>query len=66
MVLLFAPLLSVVAAAIGGIASVVAFLLNGPRRLRSRGEPPMVMLPPVLDREELRRHEEEERARAAL
>lgn len=57
MVLLFAPLLSVIAAAVGGVASVVAFLMGGPRRLRGSGEPPMVVVPPVPTPEELRRAE---------
>ncbi len=57
MVLLFAPLLSVVAAAVGGVASVVAFLMGGPGRLRRSGEPPMVVVPPAPTPEELRRAE---------
>lgn len=58
MVLLFAPLLSVIAAAVGGVASVVAFLVTWPRRLRGDGDPPMVVVPPVPTRGELRRAEE--------
>lgn len=58
MVLLFAPLLSVVAAAVGSITSVVAFLVSAPRRLRGGGEPPMVVVPPVPTRDELRRADE--------
>lgn len=58
MVLLFAPLLSVVAAAVGTITSVVAFLVSAPRRLRGDVEPPMVVVPPVPTPDELRRADE--------
>lgn len=66
LLLLFAPLLTAAALVTGGIASVVAFLLNGPRRLRRSGEPPMVVLPPIPTREELQQLEAEERARTAI
>lgn len=45
--LFFAPFLSLLAIAFGGIATAVAAILNGPRRLRRRPEPPIVVLPPV-------------------
>lgn len=47
MLLIFAPILSVIALATGTVATVVAIVLNGPRVLRRRGEPPLVVLPPV-------------------
>lgn len=64
MVLLFAPLLSLVAAAVGGVASVVAFLMRGPRRFRGGAEPPMIVVPPIPTRDELRRAEEDGPVRA--
>lgn len=62
---LLAPLLSLIAMAIGGIATVVATILNGPRRLRRRSEPPMVVLPPV-PTPEMRRLLEERSEEPAL
>lgn len=47
MLILFAPLLSIVALAVGGIASIAAFLFNGPKRLRNQAERPLIDLPPV-------------------
>lgn len=45
MLILFAPLLSIIALAVGGISSVVATILNMPRRFRRIVESPMVALP---------------------
>lgn len=48
MIIVLAPLLTAVALLTGGIASAIAYVLNGGRRrLRPRAEPPMVVLPPV-------------------
>jgi hypothetical protein len=47
MLILFAPLLTIIALAVGGISSVVATLLNMPRRFRRIAQGPMVELPSV-------------------
>lgn len=64
MLLLLAPFLTLIAVLGGAIASVVAIVLNGPRRLRERGQHPLVVLPPV-PTPEMRRMLEERRAELA-
>jgi hypothetical protein len=66
MLILFAPVLSLVALAVGGVASVAAFLLNGPRRRRRRAEPPLIDLPPVPTPRMRQLIEEREREPVAL
>jgi len=60
MLLVLAPLLTVIALLTGGVATAVAYVLNGPRRMRRRPEPPIIMMPPVPS-PELRRMLESER-----
>lgn len=47
MLILFAPVLSLAALITGSIATMLAILLNGPRRLRRPPREPLVLLPPV-------------------
>lgn len=60
----FAPILSLVAIFVGGIATLVAAVLNGPRMLMRRREVPIVLLPPVPTPEMERLIEEAERDHA--
>jgi hypothetical protein len=46
--LLLAPFLTLLAIVGGGIASLVATVLNGPRRLRGAGSRPLRTVPPIL------------------
>lgn len=65
MILLLAPVFSLIALAAGGIATVAAIILNGPRRLRRRAEPPLVTLPPI-PTPQMRQREAEEHARSVV
>lgn len=47
MLILFAPLFSVIALAVSAATSVVSFLLRRPGRLRADLERPFVEMPPV-------------------
>jgi hypothetical protein len=42
-----APLFTLIAMVVGGVATIFATILNGPRRLLRRGEAPLVVMPPV-------------------
>ena len=59
--ILLAPFLTLAAMVIGGLATIVATILNGPRRFRRRADPPIVLLPPVPSPDMRRLIEEEER-----